>query len=124
MTGTIPILKVEESLIASIQVSLNDRAVSEFQENLLERLVVERATGVIIDITAIDIVDSFMARSLNDIAIAVRLLGARAAIVGMQPVVAITLVQMGLTIPEALTALSLEQALNVFRKDAAMAAHG
>lgn len=110
---SIPILKVQDCLIASIQVSLDDRAVFEFQNNLLKKLSEEQARGVVIDITAIDVVDSFMARALNDAAMAVQLLGARAAIVGIQPAVAITLVEMGLTIPSAITALNLEQALRL-----------
>ena len=116
MANSIPILKVDGFLIASIQTSLADRSVFEFQQALLARLAEEQAVGVIIDITAIDVVDSFMARSLNDIAVAVQLLGARAAIVGIQPAVAVALVEMWLTIPNAITALNLEQALKKLRE--------
>jgi rsbT antagonist protein RsbS len=69
-----------------------------------------------VDVTAVDIVDSFMARSLNDIAFAVHLIGARLAIVGLQPSVAITLVEMGLTMPSALMALNLEKGLHLLKK--------
>jgi rsbT antagonist protein RsbS len=111
-----PILRVEGVLIASIQQSLDDDAVLAFESALLERVAAEGATGVVIDITAVDVVDSFMARSLNDIAAAVALLGTRLAIVGIQPAAAITLVKMGFTIPNAITALDLEQGLRLLRR--------
>ena len=116
-----PILRVEGVLIASIQQSLDDDAVLAFEQALLERVATEGAAGVVIDITAVDVVDSFMARSLNDMAAAVALLGTRLAIVGIQPAAAITLVKMGFTIPAALTALDLEQGLRLLRQSTAAA---
>lgn len=113
MAVKIPILNIEEFLIASIQTALDDRSVVEFQDDLLERISNTSATGVVVDITAVDLVDSFMARSLNDIAVAVHLLGAHMVIVGMQPSVAMTLVRMGLTVPNALMALNLEKGLRL-----------
>jgi rsbT antagonist protein RsbS len=121
MAVKIPILKIEEFLIASIQTALDDRSVIEFQDDLLERISQSNATGVVVDITAVDLVDSFMARSLNDIAIAVHLLGAHMVIVGMQPAVAMTLVAMGLTVPNALMALNLEKGLKLLREKLAEA---
>ncbi len=112
----IPILKVDGVLIASIQVALDDRSIVEFQDELLRKVAEENPAGVIIDITAVDLVDSFMARSLNDAAIAVRLLGADLTLVGIQPHVAMTLVEMGLTIPNANTALNLDQGLKALRR--------
>lgn len=112
----IPILKVDGVLIASIQVALDDSSILEFQEDLLQRVAEDAPAGVIIDITAVDLVDSFMARSLNDAAIGVHLLGAELTLVGIQPHVAITLVEMGLTIPNANTALNLDQGLRALRK--------
>lgn len=112
----IPILKVDGVLIASIQVALDDSSIMEFQEDLLQRVAEDAPAGVIIDITAVDLVDSFMARSLNDAAIGVHLLGAELTLVGIQPHVAITLVEMGLTIPNANTALNLDQGLRALRK--------
>jgi rsbT antagonist protein RsbS len=108
-------LKIEKFLVASIQLSLDDRSVVQFQGDLLEKVIDTGANGVVVDITAVDVVDSFMARSLNDIAIAVHLLGAQMVIVGMQPAVAVTLVEMGLTIPSAVTALDLERGLEMLR---------
>jgi len=109
----IPILRVAGVLIASIQQSLDDESVNAFQEALLQRVAEDGGRGVVIDITAVDVVDSFMARSLNDIAVAVGLLGSRLAIVGIQPAVAITLVRMGFGIPNAITALNLERGLEL-----------
>jgi rsbT antagonist protein RsbS len=111
----IPILKIDDFLIASIQIELDDSSVVRFQNDLLSELVKTGTRGVVIDITAVDVVDSFMARSLNDIAVAVHLLGAQMVIVGMQPALAVTLVEMGLTIPNAWTALDLERGLKLLR---------
>jgi len=114
-TTQIPILRVEGFLIASVQQSLDDAAVLAFEQSLLERVAAESALGVVIDITAVDVVDSFMARTLNDIALAVGLLGAKVAVVGIQPPAAITLVKIGFTIPRAITALDLEKGLQALR---------
>jgi len=111
----IPILKIDALLIASIQIELDDISVVAFQHDLLAELARTGARGVVTDITAVDVVDSFMARSLNDIAVAVHLLGAQMVIVGMQPALAVTLVEMGLTIPNAWTALDLERGLKLLR---------
>jgi rsbT antagonist protein RsbS len=114
----IPILKIEDVLVASIQIALDDSAVVRFQGDLLREVARTGAGGVVADITAVDVVDSFMARSLNDIAVSVHLLGAQMVIVGMQPALAVTLVEMGLTIPNALTALDLERGLRLLRSRA------
>lgn len=116
MAIKIPILTIENILIASVQVALDDRSVIEFQADLLKKVIATEARGVVVDVTAVDIVDSFMARSLNDIAVAAHLLGTRMAIVGMQPAVAVTLVEMGLTVPNALMALNLERGLELLKK--------
>jgi rsbT antagonist protein RsbS len=118
MADRIPILRIEDILIASIQTSLDDQTVVRFQMDLLEMLSETGAYGVVIDVTAVDVVDSFMARSLSDLATAARLLGAQPVIVGLQPPVAITLVEMGLTIPGAATALDLERGLRMIREHA------
>ena len=116
MATKIPILKIEGFLVATIQLALDDQSILVFQADLLERASETGALGVVIDITAVDVVDSFMARSLNDIAISTHLLGTRMVIVGIQPAVAMTLVEMGLTIPNALTALNLEKGLELLRE--------
>ena len=117
MVVKIPILKVENVLVASIQTSLDDLLIVHFQNSLLEMVSTTGASGVLVDITAVDVVDSFLARSLNDIAIAVHLLGTTMAVVGMQPSVAITLVEMGLTIPNAITALNLDKGLKLLKSE-------
>ena len=119
MSVKIPILKIEGILVASIQVALDDRAVEAFQEDLLRSIVDTGAAGVIVDLTGVDVMDSFMAKSLSDISGSARLLGADVAIVGMRPAVALTLVQMGLTIRGAVTALNLEKGLAMLRRRSA-----
>jgi rsbT antagonist protein RsbS len=116
MATNIPILKVDDFLIATIQTALDDRSVLQFQNDLAARVAETGAAGVAIDLTAVDLVDSFMARSLNDIAMAIKLLGAQVALVGIQPHVAMTLVEMGLTIPHAIMALNLQKGLEVLRE--------
>ncbi len=116
MTTKIPILKVDGFLVASIQVALDDRSVTALQNDLLNRVAAENARGALIDVTAVDVIDSFLARSLNDMSVAVHLLGAKLVIVGIQPAVATTLVKLGLTIPDAITALNLEKGLNLLRR--------
>jgi rsbT antagonist protein RsbS len=112
-TAQIPILRLGSILVASIQQALDDGSIVAFQQRLLERVANDQAAGVAIDITAVDVVDSFMARCLNDLAIAVGLLGAKMAVVGIQPAVAVSLVEMGFTIPKATTARDLEQGLKL-----------
>ena len=116
MAIKIPILKIDDVLIASIYVALDDRSVMEFQHNVLERIATDAAFGVVIDLSAVDLVDSFMARSLNDIASGARLLGANVAIVGLQPDIAWTLVEMGITIRDAITTLDLQTGIDRLRQ--------
>ena len=116
MGTRIPILSLENVLIASIQVDLDDVSMRDFQQDLLDELVRRRSDGVIVDITAIDMVDSFMARTFNDMANAIHLLGAQLVIVGTRPSLAITLVQMGLSIPGAIPALDLDAGMEVIRE--------
>lgn len=119
MALRVPILTIDEFLIVSIQVALDDHSVMQLQEDLLSEVTRTEAHGVILDLTAVDIVDSFMARSLDDLATSVRLLGAQMAIVGIQPTVAIPLVRMGLKIHNAATALNLQRGLIMLRKKVA-----
>jgi rsbT antagonist protein RsbS len=107
----IPILKVEEVLIASIQVALHDASAVQFKDDLLQKIHETKARGVIIDLTAIDVVDSFIGRMIADIAAMAGLMGARVILTGLQPAVAITLVELGLELPNVMTALNLEKGL-------------
>ncbi|GAB3214310.1 STAS domain-containing protein [Marinactinospora thermotolerans] len=113
MTTRVPILKVGHILLVSIQVDLDDQAVMALQEDLSERIVATGARGVIIDITAVEFVDSFIGRMLSTIAGISRMLDAETVVVGMQPAVAITLVELGLTLDGIRTALDLEKGMRL-----------
>lgn len=104
----IPILKVGPNLLVTIQVDLDDRVALTLQDDLTERIVETRAHGVLIDISSLEIVDSFIGRMLGNIAAMSRVLDARTVVVGMQPQVAITLVELGLSLPNIVTALNVD----------------
>jgi len=112
----IPILKIGNILIASIQVALHDASAVQFKDDLLQKVHDTKARGVIIDLTAIDVVDSFIGRMIADIASMSGLMGTRVVLTGLQPAVAITLVELGLELPRVLTALNLEKGLDVMRR--------
>ena len=112
----IPILKMGDSLLVSIQVDMHDRLAMELQDNLTNRIVSERARGVMIDISALEIVDSFIGRMLNNIAAMSRVLDAVTVVVGMRPAVAITLVELGLSLTGVRTALNVDKGLAMIRK--------
>ncbi|WP_219471745.1 STAS domain-containing protein [Nonomuraea rhizosphaerae] len=105
----VPILKLGDILIISIQIDLEDQSVLALQEDLAEAVVAHSARGVIIDITAVEIVDSFIGRMLATIAAMSRMLDAQTVVVGMRPAVAITLVELGLSLGGVRTALNLEK---------------
>ena len=112
----IPILKMGEFLLVSIQVDMHDRLAMELQDDLTNRIVSERARGVMIDISALEIVDSFIGRMLNNIASMSRVLDAVTVVVGMRPAVAITLVELGLSLTGVRTALDVDKGLALIRK--------
>jgi rsbT antagonist protein RsbS len=113
----IPILKIEEFLIVSFQTELSDHEINKLREEILEKIKKSNAKGLIIDITALKIIDSFMARCLSSIADMATLLGARTVVVGMQPAVALTLVELGLRIKWKIqTALNLERGIALLRE--------
>src|SRR5256886_597525 len=107
----VPILKQGHYLIASIQSALTDADLSQLREALVERVGRFRSRGVIVDVTALDVMDSFAVRTLRDIAHMARLRGAETVIVGIQPEVAFAMVQLGLTLKGVATALDLEEGL-------------
>ena len=108
---SVPILKQGDVLIASIQAALSDRDLLQFQEELADQVGRLRSRGVIIDVTALDVLDSFATRTLRSIAAAARLRGAHAVVVGIQPEVAFAMVQLGLALDGVATALDLEEGL-------------
>jgi rsbT antagonist protein RsbS len=107
----VPILKQGDYLIASIQAALSDTDVLALQDDLLEKAGSLRSRGIIVDITALDVMDSFAARSLRAIAHMANLRGAQTVMVGMQPEVAFAMVQLGLNLEGVRTALDLEEGL-------------
>ena len=111
----IPILKMGEFLLVTIQVDMHDRLAMTLQEELTDRIVKTRARGVLIDISALDVVDSFIGRMLGHIAAMSSILDAETVVVGMRPAVAITLVELGLSLPGIRTALNVEKGMEVLR---------
>src|SRR5258708_22392537 len=107
----VPILKQGPYLIASVQSALTDADLLELRNALVEKVGRFRSRGVIVDVTALDVMDSFASRTLRDIAHMIRLRGAETVIVGIQPEVAFTMVQLGLTLEGVATALDLEEGL-------------
>ncbi|GII78309.1 anti-sigma factor antagonist [Sphaerisporangium rufum] len=114
----VPILKIGDVLLVSIQGDLDDQSVLTLQEDLAERVVATGAVGVIIDITAVEIVDSFVGRMLSTIAGMSRMLDAETIVVGMRPAVAITLVELGLSLGGLRTALDLEKGIALLGRTA------
>lgn len=111
MVDRIPILKMGEYLLLSIQVDMHDQLAMDLQEDLTEQIVRHRAKGVLIDISSLEIVDSFIGRMLSHIANVSRILDAKVIVVGMQPAVAITLVELGLSLAGIATALNIEKGM-------------
>ena len=112
----VPILKQAGYLIASIQSALTDEDLLSLREDLIERVGTFRAQGVIVDVTALDVMDSFACRTLRDIAFMARLRGAETVIVGIQPEVAFAVVQLGLNLEGVATTLDLEEGLDYLDK--------
>lgn len=117
MKSNIPILKFSDVLIVTIQDEMHDNVTLALQEELTEMVSSSGARGVLIDISCLDVVDSFMGRSLATITSTVRILDAEAVIIGMQPAVAITLTELGLTLPGMRTAMNLERGLEILAKN-------
>jgi len=107
----VPILKQSHYLIASIQAALTDADLLQLRDALAEKVGRFRSRGVIVDVTALDVMDSFASRTLRDLAHMIRLRGAETVIVGIQPEVALAMVQLGLTLEGVATALDLEEGL-------------
>src|SRR5919112_3802761 len=111
----IPILKMGEFLLVTIQVDMHDRLAMQLQDDLTERIAATGARGVLIDISALEMVDSFIGRMLGNIAAMARVLGAETVVTGMQPSVAITLVELGLSLRGVRTALNVERGMELLR---------
>lgn len=113
----VPILKQGSILIATVQAALSDSDTEKLREDLMERVSRFRAQGIVVDVTAIDVMDSFAARSLRTIAHMTRLRGAETVIVGLSPEVAFAMVQLGLTFDDMNTALDLEEGLSLLNRE-------
>jgi rsbT antagonist protein RsbS len=111
----IPILKMGDLLLVTIQVDMHDRLALALQEDLTERISTTGARGVLIDISSLEIVDSFIGRMFSNIAAMARVLDAATVVVGMRPAVAITLVELGLSLPGVRTALDVDRGMELLR---------
>ncbi|MBF0509459.1 MAG: STAS domain-containing protein [Deltaproteobacteria bacterium] len=113
----IPIMKIEDFLLVSVQTELHDKLAEELQKDIVERLAKTNAKGVLIDVTALDVVDSFLGRLIGDTAGMTSIMGAKTVLVGVQPAVAITLVEFGIELRGIHTALNMEKGLQWLRKN-------
>jgi rsbT antagonist protein RsbS len=110
---TVPVLRLGDILLVTLQGELHDGMAEQLQQDITDRIAHTRVTGVVIDISGVDIVDSFLGRVLAEIAAGAELLAARTVLAGMRPAVAITLVELGLTLPGLRTALDVERAMEL-----------
>lgn len=113
----IPILRMGEFLLITVQVDMHDRLALQLQDDLTEQIVRWGSHGVLIDISALEVVDSFIGRMLGNIASMSRVLDAQTVVVGMRPAVAITLVELGMSLPGIRTALTVERGMEILRAD-------
>jgi len=112
----IPILKMGRFLLVTIQVDMHDQLALQLQEDLTDRIVAARARGVLIDISSLEVVDSFIGRMISNIAAMARVLDAETVVVGIQPAVAITLVELGLSLEGVRTALNVDRGMALLQE--------
>jgi len=117
MQDKIPILQIEDLLLVSIQVDMHDRLALQLQDDLTSKISETNARGVLIDISSLEIVDSFIGRVIGNISAMARVLDAKTVVVGMQPAVAITLVELGLTLDGVHTALNVSRGMALLRRN-------
>ncbi|MHA6253009.1 STAS domain-containing protein [Oceanobacillus sp. CAU 1775] len=113
----IPILKLNNYLLVSIQTEIDDNTAIQFQEDLLDQIYQTGSSGVVIDLTSVEIIDSFIAKVLGDVVTMSGLMGARVVLTGIQPAVAMTLIDLGIHMKDVPTALDLEQGLIKLHKE-------
>lgn len=117
MVTRIPILKLQEYLLVSIQIDLDDQTALQFQEDLLNKIRETESKGVVIDLTSVSLVDSFIAKVLGDVVQMANLMGSKVVLTGIKPAVAITLIDLGITMDGVKTALNLEQGLTKLQQE-------
>ena len=117
MQDRIPILHMSNFLLVTIQVDMHDRLALQLQDDLTDRISATGARGVLIDISSLEMVDSFIGRVLGNISAMARVLDARTVVVGMRPAVAITLVELGLSLPGVSTALNVAKGMEILSRD-------
>ena len=120
----VPILKMGEFLLVSIQVDMHDKLALSLQDDLTRSIVKARSRGVLIDISSLEVVDSFIGRMLGNIASMSRILDAETVVVGMRPAVAITLVELGLSLTGVRTALNVEKGMELLNRSLAPSRDG
>jgi len=120
----IPILRMGRFLLVTIQVDMHDQLALTLQDDLTQRIVADRAKGVLIDISSLDVVDSFIGRMISNIAGMSRVLDAQTVVVGMRPAVAITLVELGLALPNIRTALNVDAGMTLLKSARKMSGNG
>lgn len=113
----VPILKLKNCLIISIQWELDDATALQFQQDVLEKIHETNARGIVIDLTAIDFIDSFIARIFDEVIQMANMMGAKVALTGIQPPIAITLVELGIELKNVMTALDLESGLERLQQE-------
>ncbi|QDI92472.1 STAS domain-containing protein [Salicibibacter halophilus] len=113
----IPILKLGKYLLISVQVELDDQTALQFQEDLLNQIHKEGSEGIVVDLTSVEMIDSYIAKVIGDVVDMSNLMGAKVVLTGIQPSVAITLVEMGVTLTDVPTALNLEQGLEKLQEE-------
>ncbi len=111
MDVRIPIIDLYSNLVVPIQGAIDDDAMARLQEDVTQRIQADGARGLVIDVSGVEFLDSFMTKNLRDLALTARLMGVLAVVSGLRPAVAITLIEMGLEIPGVKTTLNLERAL-------------
>lgn len=120
----IPILKMGPYLLVTIQVDMHDRVAMTLQDELTDQIVKQRSCGVLLDISSVDVVDSFIGRMIGNIASMARVLDAETVVVGMRPAVAITLVELGMALPGVRTALNVDAGMALLKSNGKAATNG
>jgi rsbT antagonist protein RsbS len=122
--ASVPVLRLGDVLLVTLQGELEDKAAEQLQEDISEAIAGSSATGVVIDVSGVEIVDSFLGRVFAEIAASAKLLAAETVVAGMRPAVAITLVELGLTLPGLRTALDTDEALRMLTQASTPLSHG